>query len=100
MSRVIARPQADTSPVTKNARPHRQNTLRLRGNANHIPEKREVEMIFGGPGEVESGLRTPEKYAQKAKKPPQAMVHTTSSKLLEGHAPQPDDIVFTKVDAS
>ena len=28
------------------------------------------------------------------------MVHTTSSKLLVGHAPQPDDIFFTKAGAS
>ena len=28
------------------------------------------------------------------------MVHTTSSKLPVGHGPQPDDIAFTKTNAS
>ena len=28
------------------------------------------------------------------------MVHTTGSKPPKGHAPQPDDIVFTEVDTS
>ena len=58
-------------------------------------------MIFGGPREVGSGRRAQDKYTQKAKKPPpQAMVQATGSKLPVGHAPQPDDVVFTKADAS
>ena len=36
----------------------------------------------------------------QAKKIPQAMVHSTGSKLPVGHAPQPYDIVLTKVNAS
>ena len=57
-------------------------------------------MIFGGPHKVGSGRCARDKYARKTKKPPQAMLHLTGSKLPMGHEPQPDDIVFTKVDAS
>ena len=57
-------------------------------------------MIFGRAHEVRSGQCTHDKYTQRAKKPPQAMVHITCSKLRVDHAPHLYDIVFTKVNAS
>ena len=63
MLRVVARPQALIGPVAKSACPYRPNTPRLRGNASHIPERREVEMIFKGPCEVGNGRRARDKYA-------------------------------------
>ena len=57
-------------------------------------------MIFGGPHQVGSGRRVRDKYARKAKKPPQVVVHSTGFNPLEGHVPQPDDIIFTKADTS
>ena len=66
--RVVARPQANISPVAKSAHPCRQNTLRLGGNANHTPERREVRMIFGGPREVRDSRGTRDIYSQKAKR--------------------------------
>ena len=45
----------DISLFTKSACPYRRNTPRLGGNASHIPEKREVKIIFGGTREVGSG---------------------------------------------
>ena len=70
MLRVFIRPQTVTSPVVKSARLYRRNTPRLRGNASHILEKKEVKMIFGGSREVRSGQRMRDKYTRKAKKPP------------------------------
>ena len=52
MPRVVARPEADISPIAKIARPCRKNTLRLGGNASHITKRREVGMIFKEPYEV------------------------------------------------
>ena len=100
MSEVVARPQVDTGPATKSTRPYRRNTPRLGGNASHIPERREVEMIFKGPHKVGSGWRERDRYTQKVKKLPQAMVPTISFKHLASHAPQLDDIVFTKANVS
>ena len=41
-----------------------------------------------------------DKYLQKVKKPPQAMVHTTNSKLPKGYMLQPDNIIFTQANAT
>ena len=98
--RVVARPQADTSPISKSACLCRQNTLRLGGNTNYKPERREVRMIFGGPRDVRNGRWGRDKYSQKGNKPHQIVVHTTGSKPPIGYAPQPDDIIFTQADAS
>ena len=57
-------------------------------------------MIFEGPREVGNGPPARDRYSQKAKKPPQTVVHTTSSKPPIGHVPQLDDIVVTQADAS
>ena len=57
-------------------------------------------MIFEGPREVKNGRRSRDRYSQKAKKPPQIMVHTTGSKPPMGWVPRLDDIVFTHADAS
>ena len=40
------------------------------------------------------------RYSQKAKKLPQILVHTTGSEPPKGHAPQPDNIVFTEANVS
>ena len=98
-SRVFSRPQANISPIAKSARLCRQNTPRLGGNANHIPERRKVGKIFKGPHEV-GDRQIIDRYSQKAKRPPQIVVHTTKSKPPRGYAPQPDDIVFTQANAS
>ena len=100
MPRVVIRPQANRSPVAKSARLCRQNTSRLRGNASHTPKRREVRMIFGGPCKVGDSRCAQDRYSQKVKKPPQVVVHTTSSKPTRDYAPQPDYIVFTQADAS
>ena len=92
-SRIVTRPQANISPVAKSASPCRQNTPRLRGNASHTLEKRAVRIIFGGPREIRDSRRARDKYSQKAKRPPQIVVHTTDSKPPRGCTPQPDDIV-------
>ena len=55
MPRVVARPQADTSPIAKSAPLCRQNTPRLWRNVGLTPERREVRMIFREPREVGSG---------------------------------------------
>ena len=57
-------------------------------------------MILEGACEVGSGWHALNRYTGKAKKPPQAIVHTTGIKLPVGNAPQPDGIVFTKVNTS
>ena len=72
----------------------------VRGNASHILERREVEMIFRGPHKVGSGRRARDRYSQKVKKPLQTMVHTTGSKPPIGYTLQPDNIVFTQVATS
>ena len=95
MLRVVAMSQANISPVTKSARSCRQNAPRLGGNANHTPERKEVMMIFGGPCKVRDSRRTQERYSQKAKRPPQIVVHITGSKPPRGYMSQPDDITFT-----
>ena len=95
MSRVVARPQEDTSSITKSARPCRRNTLKLGGNVSHTPKRREVGMIFGGTLEVGNGRRVQDRYSQKVKKSPQTMVHTTGSKRPIGYVPKLDDIFFT-----
>ena len=55
MPRVVARPQADTSPIAKSAPLCMQNTLRLWRNVGLTLERREVRMIFREPQEVRSG---------------------------------------------
>ena len=92
--RVVARPQANISPVAKSTCPCRQNTPRLGGNASHTSERREVRMIFEGPREVRDSLCERDRYSQKAKRPLQTVVHTTDSKPPRGYIPQPDDIVL------
>ena len=56
-------------------------------------------MIFKGSDKVGNGRHARDQYTRKAKKSPQAMVNTIGSKFLVGHAPQLDDIIFTKADA-
>ena len=72
----------------------------LGGNANHTPERRVVEMIFGGPCKVRDSQCTRDRYSQKVKKPHQTVIHITSSKPPKDYTPQLDDIVFTHDDAS
>ena len=98
--RVVTRPQENISPVAKSAPPCRQNTLRLGGNVSHTPEIRKVRMIFRGHREVGDSRRARYRYLQKAKQPPQTVVHTTGSKPRMGYMPQLDDIVFTQANAS
>ena len=100
MPRVVARPQVNISLVAKSTRPCRQNPPRLGVNASHTPEQREVRMIFRGPSEVKDNECMRDKYSQKAKKPPQTVVHTTGSKPPRGYTPQSDYIVLTQADAS
>ena len=57
-------------------------------------------MIFGRPCEVRDSQCVRHRYWQKAKKPLQTVVHTTSFKPPRGYTPQPDGIVFTLGDAS
>ena len=57
-------------------------------------------MIFRGPREVGDSRGALDRFSQKAKKPPQTVVHTTGSKPLRGYMLQPDDIVFTQTDTS
>ena len=99
MLRVVTRLQVDISLVVENARPCRQNTPRLGGNANYTLERREVRMIFRRPHKVRDSRRVRDRYSQKAKKPPQT-VHTTRSKPPSDYVPQLDDIVFTQGDTS
>ena len=63
-------------------------------------KKREVKIIFEGHHKVGNGPPVQDRYSQKAKKPPQTVVHTTGSKPPVGHVPPLDDIVFTQADAS
>ena len=100
MLRVVTRLQVDISLVIENARPCRQNTPRLGGNANYTPERREVRMIFRRPHEVRDSRCVRDIYSQRAKKSPQTMVHTTRSKPPSDYVPQLDDIVFTQGDTS
>ena len=60
MPRVVTRLQAVTILFAKSVRPYRRNTPRLGGNTKHIPERRKVEMIFGGPREIRSGRIVPD----------------------------------------
>ena len=57
-------------------------------------------MLCGGPREVEGSQCVQDKYLQKAKKPPQTMVHIIGSKPPMGYIPQPDDIIFTHTNES
>ena len=100
MSRVVTTPQAVIGLIAKSAHPCRWNTPRLGENANHIPERKEVGMIFRGPRKVRNGRHTRDRYARKSKKRSQTMVQTTGSRLPECHVPQSDDIIFTQTDVS
>ena len=100
MPKVVAKPQANISLVAKSAHPCRQNTPRLGENTSHTPKRREVKMIFGGPCKVRDSQRARDRYSQKAKRPPQTVVHNTGSKPPRGCTPQSDDIVFIQAESS
>ena len=99
MPRVVTRPQANVSPIAKSTCPCRQNTQRLEGNVGHELETREVRMIFRGLREIGDSRYARDRYSQRAKKPPQVVVQTTSFKP-RAYLSQPDDIVFTQVNTS
>ena len=82
--------------MAKSANPYRRSPGRYKECIESLPTKGEVFTIFGGPDEDGKSDQVCDRYAQEARRRPQAMVHTAGIHPARGTTQKPGDIVFTE----
>ena len=87
--RVVARQQANKSPIAQNAHPYRQNPAGEGEHTKYLPIKREVDTIFGGPCKVGKSHQACDRYVQEARYLLGVMVHVANAYLMRGIISKP-----------